>query len=399
VKKYCVMPWIGLEVNNNGNLRPCCVYKDQIRDEQGKTFNINNNTIEEYANSKSMIELKEKLINGQEPWGCIKCYEEESLNVASLRQRKNKYYKDYITKSVEAVDLISVDLKLSNLCNQKCVICNTGASSLLASENKQILPELNIDWNKTQDLYHWYKKDEVWSELEAKTQATQHFDFFGGEPWLIKKQWEFLKHLIDSDRCKWVSLNYATNGSIHDDAYFTEYFSKFRDVSILYSGDGIENSFEYNRFPGKWETYKNNVLKAKKFQVDNSISWMGVAYTVSAYSIHNVIEAMDFYTKNNVEVWFNMVNEDELCAGVLPDDVKKAIRKNIKEGWRSDFTTLDKNIDTAFFEQQLDREVSSNWKKVFVKKTNARDKFRGVDFTKLIPMASLKEFLGRDASW
>jgi len=396
VKKYCVMPWIGLEINNNGNLRPCCVYKDQIRDDQDNIFNINNNTIEEYFNSKSMTELKEKLVNGEEPWGCVKCYEEESLNVASLRQRKNNQYKDYITKSTETVDLISVDLKLSNLCNQKCVICNTNASSLLASENKQILPEMNLEWNKQQNLYHWYKKDNVWSEIEAKTQATQHFDFYGGEPWLIKKQWEFIKHLIDTGKSKYVSLNYATNGSIHDDAYFTEYFSKFKDVSILYSADGIESTFEYNRFPAKWETYKTNILKAKKFQLDNNITWMGVAYTVSAYSIHNVIESMNFYKENNIEVWFNMVNEEELSAGLLPEDVKESIMKNIKDGWRSDFTALDNNIEPAFFQNQLDREVSDDWKKVFVHKTNARDKFRKVDFTKLIPMASLKQFLGRD---
>ena len=390
------MPWIGLEINNNGNLRPCCVYKDQIRDDQDNIFNINNNTIEEYFSSKSMTELKEQLLNGEEPWGCAKCYEEESLNVASLRQRKNNQFKDYITKSTETVDLISVDLKLSNLCNQKCVICNTNASSLLASENKQILPEMNLEWNRQQNLYHWYKKDNAWSEIEAKTQATQHFDFYGGEPWLIKKQWEFIEHLIDTGKSKYISLNYATNGSIHDDAYFTEYFSKFKDVSILYSADGIENTFEYNRFPAKWETYKTNILKAKKFQLDNNITWMGVAYTVSAYSIHNVIESLNFYKENNIEVWFNMVNEEEMSAGLLPGDVKEAIMKNIKDGWRSDFTALDSNIEPAFFQNQLDKEVGDKWKKVFVHKTNARDKFRKVDFTKLIPMSSLKQFLGRD---
>ena len=85
-----------------------------------------------------------------------------------------------------------------------------------------------------------------------------------------------------------------------------------------------------------------------------------------------------------------------MSAGLLPGDVKEAIMKNIKDGWRSDFTALDSNIKPAFFQNQLDKEVSDEWKKVFVHKTNARDKFRKVDFTKLIPMASLKQFLGRD---
>ena len=41
-------------------------------------------------------------------------------------------------------------------------------------------------------------------------------------------------------------------------------FSKFKHVSILYSADGIEDTFEYVRYPGVWETYKENIIKRKR---------------------------------------------------------------------------------------------------------------------------------------
>jgi len=387
------MPWIGLEINNEGRMRPCCVYSGGFKNSKGQEFNISTDSIDDYMNSQEMQILRQQLLAGDNPSGCNKCWKEENVNVLSLRIRKNQQYKSFITSTVDNTDLISVDLKLSNLCNQKCVICNTTSSSLIASENAQILPHLNEKFDKIHHLYHWYKNEDVWKHIIEKTHKTKHFDFYGGEPWLIKKQWEFLQHLIDSGKSADMSLNYATNGSIHNDEYFNEYFSKFKRVSILYSADGIEETFEYNRFPAKWDVFKENLLKAKQFQLDNKIAWIGISYTVSAYSIQNIIKSLEFYTQHDIDVWFNMVNEDELSAGLLPNEAKTEILEEIKQGWRDDFTTVDKNIDYRYFQQELNRPVDKMWKEIFIKNTTSRDKFRGVSYADIMPYSSVKKFI------
>lgn len=382
------MPWIGVEINNNGSLRPCCVYHDTIMDKNGNKYNINTHTLEQYKESDALTEIKNKLINGEALPGCSKCYEEESLNINSMRIRKNKEYFDFDYQN-NTPNFLTMDLKLSNLCNQKCVICNPTASSMIAAENKEILPDQK---NYNYRLFNWYKIEDNWKQLKNNSSNAVHFDIYGGEPWLIKKQWEFINYLVETGQSKRISLNYATNGSIHEDYFFTEYFSKFRKVTLLYSADGIEDTFEYNRYPGKWETFKENILKAKQFKDDGVIEWMAVAYTISAFSIYNVIDSLNFYKKHDIPVWLNMVNEDEFKPGLLPYLAKEEILKHIKENWRNDFTLVD-NVGITFFESELYKKIDKKWQDLFIYKVNARDAYRNNKLEKILPFESIKNLL------
>ena len=390
MKKYCVMPWVGLEINNNGGFRPCCVYSDRLEDSEGKKYNINTHTLEEYMNSDSLRKLRQDLLDGKAPKGCDKCYREEELNINSMRVRKNRIFPQVFENS-DPGNLSTIDLKLSNLCNQKCVICNANASSMLAAENKEILPEENNNYDYK--LFNWYKIEDKWDQLKEQTQSTVHYDFYGGEPWLIKKQWEFIEHLIETGKSEYVSLNYATNGSIHEDKFFEEYFSKFKRVTILYSADGIEDTFEYNRYPGKWDLYKENILKAKEYCDKKTIDWIAVAYTVSAYSIHNVIDSLNFYKKHEIPVWFNLVNEPFHRPGLLSSDIKKQIIDNIKNNWQDDYFLVDNNINPDFFEAELNNEIEEKWKQVFIDRTNIRDLYRKNSLIDIIKLQGIDHFM------
>ena len=395
---YCVMPWVGLEINNDGGMKPCCVYADSLLDSDGKKFNINTHTIDEYLESDAIRVLKDDLLNNKELSGCNKCYREENVNVQSLRLRKNNRFEEFtkIENNLEENNLLTVDLKLSNLCNQKCMICNTNASSMIVAENNVILPDLNL--NYVSNKYHWYKNEDVWDQLMKKTLNSKHFDFYGGEPWLIKQQWKFLEYLISSGRSSEITLNYATNGSLHEDFYFTEYFSKFKHVSILYSADGIEDTFEYVRYPGVWETYKENIIKAKEFQKSNILDcWVAVAYTVSVYSIHNVIPSLNFYKDHNIPVWFNLVNEDEFSPSILPAPLRKKILDNIKENWSDDFLLVDSDINADYFEKEVTKDISDSWKHEWARRTNKRDQHRNIRFTDILDDNDLKEFMNARA--
>jgi organic radical activating enzyme len=390
MKKICVMPWIGVEINNNGHLRPCCVYNDNPKDANGNVYNINTHTLEEYMNSDELNNIRTELLEGKSLPGCIKCYNEESVNINSMRVRKNKEYHYFSYQNNSPGDLLTVDLKLSNLCNQKCVICNPTASSMLAAENKEILPDQNTHYQYK--LFNWYKMEDKWQQLKNNTTETLHFDLYGGEPWLIKKQWEFINHLLETGQSKNVSLNYATNGSVHEDYYFTDYFSKFKKVTLLYSADGIEDTFEYCRYPGKWDTFKNNILKAKQFKEDGIIEWMAVAYTISAFSIYNVIDSLNFYKEHDIPVWFNMVNEDEFKPGLLPESAKTEILNYITDNWKPDFNLVD-NVDLLFFESELTKQIDKKWQDLFVQKINARDAYRENKLSDILPFQSVVDLL------
>ena len=382
MSKSCVMPWIGIEINNDGRLRPCCAWDDRsVMDADGKPYNVSTHSIQEYHTSQALTDIRTRMQAGEKIPQCNKCHHEEDVGIDSMRLRKNRRFTNPVNDDSK---LMSVDIKLSNLCNQKCMICNQTASSMIATENKLLFPDTMKNFNY--ENFNWYKNESRWDELKEIANTAQHFDFYGGEPWLIKKQWEFIRYLVDNDLAKNISINYATNGSIFEDKWFTDYFSKFKHVVILLSADGIEDTFEYVRFPGKWAAFRDNLEKIKHYHDDGVIDWMSIAYTVSAYSIHNVIDSLEFYKSINIPVWFNLANEDEFSAGLLPDDVKLDIGKHIRDNWQDDFILTDK-IDYRFFDSELNRDISKVWKDVFANKTVTRDRHRGVSFGNVLPSA------------
>lgn len=382
---FCVMPWLGLEIKNNGDLRPCCAFSESnIVDAQGNKFNINTHSISEYTSSQELDRIKNDMLSGKPVAGCKKCYLEESLGIRSMRVRKNQYFDSDVGNS----HLKSIDVKLSNLCNQKCMICNTESSSMLASENAQIFPELNVVFNSKYHLFNWYKHEKPWSQLKEIAHKARHFDFYGGEPWLIKKQWEFIQYLVDNDLAKNISLNYATNGSLFEDRWFEEYFSKFKHVAIMFSADGVGDTFEYVRYPAKWDMFASNLLRSLPYR-NNSLN-ISVAYTVSVYSIGNVIESLKYYKELQMPVWFSAVNEDEFSPAILPDVARAEISAHIHSKWQSDFCLVD-NVGPDYFDAQLNRDVNMMWQTVFLDKTRGRDRFRNTDFSNILPV--MKDYL------
>jgi sulfatase maturation enzyme AslB (radical SAM superfamily) len=216
-----------------------------------------------------------------------------------------------------------------------------------------------------------------------------HIDFFGGEPWLIKQQWKILQTLISLGRSQEVTLNYATNGSIFKEEYF-EIFSKFKKVSILFSADGIEETFEYSRYPGKWDVFKNNLNQSLSY-VNPALS-INIGYTVSIYSIFNVFESLEYYASisnktNNLKVWFNLVNNEEYSIKNLPDELKEPLIKKLTQYQDIDWPTLDKNVIYSLV-HELEKSYSEyEWGK-FKNITIRRDQQRSQSVSTIIPELS-----------
>ncbi len=381
---FCTMPWSGVEINTDGNLRPCCEFVgSEIVDAENNTpYNISTHSLTDYMQSNELRLIKQKMLNGEYVKECSNCYFNESVGVKSLRQRKNKSIGE-TAKSVDEFNIKNMDIKLSNLCNQKCVICNPLASSMYAAESAIIEPDKLKNYD--QEKFNWYKLKHRWDEIYESTNDLMFLDIYGGEPWLIKKQWELIEFLVKTGRSSNISLNYATNGSAFNDMWFTEYFSKFKHVTILFSADGIKDTFEYNRFPGKWSTFEENLLKAREYKDRGIVDWIGISYTVSNYSVFDIVNSLEFYSDNKIDVYLNLVNDNEYKINCMPDAVKEKLLTYLKNNWHTDFYSLD-HVDVSYFEKLLNEPVTeSYWWEVFVASTNAKDKYRGNNILDIIP--------------
>ena len=85
-----------------------------------------------------------------------------------------------------------LDLKLGNICNLKCRICGTHSSSKWIAEQQHYDKEDKHE--ETHIRHSWPETNkEFWQQLEELLPTLEYIDFTGGEPFMIKDQFELLK--------------------------------------------------------------------------------------------------------------------------------------------------------------------------------------------------------------
>ena len=88
--KMCYMPWHGITLSANGDIKPCCQFSNK-----GRRPNTEHDTIMENFNSERMQELRGQFLIGEQPKACNSCWEREDLVGKSRRLWFNeKFMKD-----------------------------------------------------------------------------------------------------------------------------------------------------------------------------------------------------------------------------------------------------------------------------------------------------------------
>lgn len=376
-KTFCLYPFTHLEIKNNGEISPCC-RMDGGYTLNGRDASILRDDLTSVLESDHAIEIRKALLSGERYPQCHRCWRDEDLGLDSQRSRYNRRFVDYIDdfKKADEYKLLSLDLKLGNTCNQMCVICSPINSSLIAAEEKI---DLKLDW---------YRDKKSIDKIYSKLDDIKHIEFYGGEPWLIKQHWQLLNDLISRGKSQNISLNYATNGSLYEEKYFTEIFSKFKSISILYSADGTFETFEYCRYPGNWKTFDDNLKKGIS-HLNNNIT-ARIAYTISIYSVFNIIDSLKYYSslstpENKLVVWFNIVNEPKFSISNLPDEIKDSLIEYIENNWNYNFPVSDRNVKNSIIAEISKKRSIKDWT-IFKKTTKQKDMKRNLSITDIIPL-------------
>ena len=391
-KNFCVLPFKQLEIKPNGSFAPCCVFNETLGDNMGsysfKTHSLNDVWKSDYSNK-----LRADMMNNIHIKHCDACNITEELGGTSRRIREMQKY-DYIVKndgSLKNLTLLDLDdfiqdqptelhLSLGDTCNQKCIICNPRNSTLIQKEwidNGWLLEVIdNINKHK-----NWQDNEENWKILQQWAKKLKRIEFFGGEPFLIERAWDFLKYCVDNGYSKNISVVFSTNNSIFKEEYYTEILSKFKKVSIMLSADGIEEIFEYCRYPAKWKVFEENFNKVLNIIDQYENMNIQIGYTISVYSIGNLADSLIYYQtklkhKNFTGVWLNMVNQPFLGIKIIEKDIKNEFTKMLQN------TTIDKKL---FIENDIDyvinymnsedKHLTELWDQ-FLGHTGSRDDFR-----------------------
>lgn len=274
-------PFTGLATREDGAIKVCC--------RSHPIGFIQDAPLEYHWNSETMQRIRRQVLRGEKPRECEPCFSLEDQGVESLRQRHIKgeipearinLYPNALSKMQHdftmPFEIPTMEIKLNNLCNLKCRMCNPTDST---SWN---------DWNQIEEFYDKEKNfiaDNVrklnlikkpyldkfednpnwWSSFEKLLPHFRRVEFAGGEPLMDPQHYRILDMLKPYG--EQIEIKYATNGTtlgIKGGRTIHEYWPHFKSVAVNVSIDGIGSVYEYIRGNGDWNEVVKNIKEIQK---------------------------------------------------------------------------------------------------------------------------------------
>ena len=229
----CILPWNHVYTNTDGIVGPCCIANHGVY--RGDSLSISNYSVLEATNSKFMKQLRVDMMNGIENPACETCYYQERLGNGSVRLGKNNGFKleeqrDILLKNTRKdgelkslKDIQYLDIRFSNLCNFKCIMCSHQFSSAWHEDAKKLQSNswYLYDENDPQVITAG-TDDDLWGKIEPLLHGPLEFIYWaGGEPLITENHYRILERLIELE--KYPDLWYTTNFSIIQYKQYKQY--------------------------------------------------------------------------------------------------------------------------------------------------------------------------------
>jgi sulfatase maturation enzyme AslB (radical SAM superfamily) len=268
------------------------------------------------------------------PWAhkeCTRCGEEEKYTGAGLRISGNKTIPDSATSG----KLSWLDFQADITCNGGCLICGPWNSSYWQSENFKVGDGGKL--NKKPDLAAI--ADKFLQNLDLSELV--FLQFLGGEPFLSDLDYHAAQYILNPQNC---ILKYTTNGSVYPDEESIAMWTKYKEVVLTLSIDGIGSKFDYLRYPLKWDIVDKNIRRMVK-ELPNV-----------RFTINHSITPLNAYYYDEFLAWVRDVFPTEPKMHVHPaygvmgvENTSRGIRKMILDKYGADHVISKMLASNSFF--------------------------------------------------
>lgn len=331
-------PFTGLATREDGAIKICC---------RSQPIGwIQEESLESAWNNDNMREVRRQILCGERPEVCKPCFDLEDQGVESLRQRHingvipeariNLYpraldgLKDDYTMPFE---FPTMEIKLNNLCNLKCRMCNPLDSTswkdwdeikpFYEKENNYLVPTVaKLVRTPGQYIGPFDDTENWWNSFEKLLPYFRRVEFAGGEPLMDPQHYKILDMLKPyGDN---IELKYATNGTtlgISKGRTIQDYWPYFRSVAVNVSIDGIYDIYNYIRGNGNFHQVEANIREIQKIP---NVSRIVGAFTAQGCNILQAAECIDYFI-NSMDIVFyshRVSYPNCLSAQVLPQELK-----------------------------------------------------------------------------
>jgi len=284
-KTFCMLPWVHLQVDPNGDVKPCC-----LADFNQKVGSLKENSLKEIWNNEAERELRRNMLSEKQSALCARCYEHESAGQMSTRRSSNKDFSHHFEKIVTTTEedgtvpefhIKYMDIRFSNICNFRCRTCGPQLSSRWHRDMVKIYPDSwkKVSWPGPAIIKVVNNSHINWEEIEELLPNLEEAYFAGGEPLIMEEHYQILKLLADK-KLYHVKLRYNTNFSEmkYKKLDVMKIWNEFETVEIGASLDGAGKRGEYIRKDTKWEKIEEN--RRRMLEVCPDVSFW-VSCTVS----------------------------------------------------------------------------------------------------------------------
>jgi len=337
-KTFCMHPFTGLATREDGAVKVCC--------RSHSIGFIQDAPLEYHWNSETMTRIRRQVLIGERPKECAPCFSLEDQGVESLRQRHiaGVIPESRITLYPNAVsnmrhdftmpfEIPTMEIKLNNLCNLKCRMCNPLDSTswqdwdkvvpFYKKENNYLVSTVERLVKKPgQYIGPFDDTDNWWASFEKLIPHFKRVEFAGGEPLMDPQHYRILDMLKPYG--KNIEIKYATNGTtlgISKGRTIYDYWPHFRSVAVNVSIDGIHDVYNYIRGNGDFNQVEENIKEIKKIP---NVSRVVGAFTAQAGNILQAAECIDYFINTMGIVFYShrVSYPNCLSAQVLPDELK-----------------------------------------------------------------------------
>ena len=328
-KTFCMLPFMHIYGTAGVDIVLCC-------EEQEVPLNNPGETALESWNNENYKELRRALTNNERPERCEVCWHNEDSGIVSNRQQWEEDNWNEFADEIEVNDDYSVtnspkwiELKVSNFCNLKCIMCSTH-SSYKRVKDLDIITKYQEKGHETRLLRPTTLFDSLnkWPDLWEHVHTLQ---FTGGEPIINQEHYDLLDSIPQHLKHK-IKLRYASNLShIKFKKYdLVKIWNEFKTVNIKISMDGVGDVYNFIRQDGDWDNvYANMMVLDSEPTID-----VAAGITIQSHNIYHMPEFYDFWKHSDIKLRFITANILQtpryLAPSVWPEEYREAIINKLK---------------------------------------------------------------------
>lgn len=282
---FSLTPWTSMYIKPNGNVYPC-ESVGWLNHETYCAGNIETHTIEELWNSDVYKKMRLDILKTKI------CAVEDKLTMGcTYLQLRDRYITDfdYYKNNTDSegnfkLNLQTLYIERSNICNLTCIYCNSISSNSWAKlENKQSIKRI---------------PDEIyWKLLKPHLNDLVEINISGGEPVIEPFTEKLIDYLLINN--KNIQVNMTTNLTYDMDlkSSLFEKLNQFNNkTKLACSVDSKEDLFEAIRRNSSWDLVLKNLKILKKY--DNIYKFFCIA--VSVLNCFSLREFHEFLLKEEL---------------------------------------------------------------------------------------------------